>query len=57
LTPLGALAEAQSNTIRNNNIYGNRGVGSTSGPGADPADDAGTGCDFNQGTTAYGISL
>jgi hypothetical protein len=81
-----------SNSIRNNNIYGNRGVGSTancgivnsgfesaaptptlatnnywgstSGPGADPADNAGKGCDFNQGTTvikpfattAYGIS-
>jgi len=46
-------------TVATNNYWG-----STSGPGADPADNAGKGCDFNQGTTvvkpfattAYGIS-
>jgi len=45
--------------IATNNYWG-----SASGPGADPADNAGKGCDFNQGTTvvkpfattAYGIS-
>jgi parallel beta-helix repeat protein len=46
-------------TIATNNYWG-----TTTGPGADPGDNAGKGCDFNQGTTvvkpfattAYGIS-